>query len=346
MVEIAETIEALEALAPLWKRLERGGVSVFGCYAWCRAAWEDVLAKERGNRLWVVKAETGGETVICPFYIDRSGTLRFIMDVHSDLCDTVYCGPGNRHLCYAEVAELIVRTHSIRRVVLRKLDAAGEAARYFSAFLPRTLVYRDCLYSWLLVNQTEDFVGEQRHLKSKDRSRLRGLLHKGREYELRILSAVAGDDFPEEMLRRLRTDMVLAGYRDRHFLDDSLMTFAKRIYAVGLCEVAELSQGGVPVAAAFRLVQGGRISCWVVLYSAPILTSVLYVLYCEAKAHLGPWIMSLGVGAYGYKIGTFRPEMGVSLALRSEKSFFGWTISCASVVLRALKHVLTEKRRR
>ena len=70
MIEVIDTLEKMEALKEEWERLEQNPeMRIFQTYAWCRHAWEHVVSKELGAKLWILRWSQAGrdDTVIFPF---------------------------------------------------------------------------------------------------------------------------------------------------------------------------------------------------------------------------------------------------------------------------------------
>lgn len=355
MVEIAETIEALEALAPLWKRVERGGVSVFGCYAWCRSAWENVLAKERGNRLWVICwirnrerrvawADVPAEdAVILPTYIDRRGTLRFALDTHCDVCDGIGTGPW---ICFKEIAEAIAAERRIRRICLRKLPEGSWIKRGLGTALPYGWIVRDTAHAVLYMPKTDDIAGAMTQMTSRERKVLRSVLRHSENLAVRLCRRGADMAFPRESIVFLRSAMQAEGVRGRDFLSDDLLAVAEALWLDGRCEVAVAERDGAPVTATLVLLNGERALLWFCLYTDARLTSVLDAWVLAEKAREGACTVDFGTGLYGYKMGTFRPTPELTSALRYAKGSWGRLMDGAWVLLRFMREVWNGRRRR
>lgn len=350
MIDIIDTLDGFSALKPIWEKLEQNPkLRIFQTYTWCRAAWDEYLSKKNNNRLWILKWHQDGkdDIVIFPFYIDCRGCLRFILDTHSDACDSVYSeGVVNRYWTYKEAADAI-RAHSeIKSVFFQKLPSGSEALDYFPILLLGSVTSRDNAFSWVLSPQSESFISGQVQLRRKDRDRLKAIARKASGLRFDILSIGNRSAFPEDAIKRLRSRMV--GWRRSNdtFLSDEMISFINKIYQDGKCEIPVLSDDlGVHVLA-FRLLEGTRINYWVVEYDNPRLVTELYLKYMDAKVKEHGYFFDFGVGAYGYKLGTYRPVLGVTFSIRYSRSIVRQLCGLLATNIRLLKDIIKPRRKK
>ena len=95
---------------------------------------------------------------------------------------------------------------------------------------------------------------------------------------------------------------------------------------------------GAPQALAFRFSSGKDTSprwlSWICLSRDPHLVSALYLRYIEEKAKDGAFTIDFGTGAYGYKLGTFRPQISANFTFRASKTRFGRWRDLARMLVR------------
>lgn len=344
MIDIIETAEDLRLLKNAWERLEQNpNLRIFQTYAWCKTAWDKYLAKEQGNRLWILHWHQDDDdgAVIFPFYIDGKGCLRFIMDTHSDICDSVHSATTtNRHWAYKEAADEIVRNRDIKSVWLQKSTGASEALNYLSVLLPGAVVCRDNAFSWIIAPRAPSFAVTQDQLKHKERKKIKAIAKKSNDYAFAILSKKNGDIFPENAIKLLREEMI--GWRrgNRMFFSDDMIHFVADLYDAGVCEIPILKNDLGVCALAFRLLKEGHINFWVVLYNNPHLSTMLSIRYIEAKVQDAAYVYDFGVGAYTYKLETYRPFIGVTFSLHFAQSWVRRLFVWAQVNIRLLKDML------
>lgn len=338
MVETISDIDSFSKLKDTWIRLEREPcMRIFQTYQWCRAAWDLVLSTNPDNKLFILHWRRGEESVILPTYLDKKGILRFIADDDSDVCDAVYGNGENHHIAYREMAKIILQDNRIKGVWFQKLYGESEACNYFGVVLPGAFVARDNAFSWLEVKSSDDFIASQTHMPSKDRADLKGLLRSVKKYSLVVKSKDNGDMFPRKALLSLREDMRQRKIRDKSYLDDRQVAFVETIYENGGCYIALLFDEDSVVAANVLLKKDYRVLSWVFLYTNPRMSSALYVKYLSEIKHGRDYIFDFGVGVYSYKIGTFRPKMGITVSLRYGKSNIKQFIALILTNVRFLK---------
>ena len=348
MIDIIDTEEGFESLKPEWERIEKNpAMRIFQTYAWCKAAWDNFLAPESGNRLWILRWHQEGkdDVVIFPFYIDGSGCLRFIMDTHSDICESVHGPAMNRHWVYKDAAEAISANENIRSVWLQKMIGNSEALNHIAIFLAGSVVAKDNAFSWIESVKTDDFISAQSQLKRKEREKMKAMKRKIVGLEFHVLSSQKGDAFPETDVLRLRSHMVGWRRKDESFLTDNMVAFARALYNAGMCEIAVFRKEGVIKTLGFRLVKGERLNYWIVLYEDQHTTSALYLPYMQAKAEESDCVFDFGVGPYGYKLETYRPQLGLTFSLRYSKSIFRHFLGLKATNTRILKDMLKPRLR-
>lgn len=319
MIEIIETDAAFDALEPIWKTLERNPkMRIFQSFLWVREGWRESCIEHPANKLWILKwcQESVGDCVIFPFYIDGKGTLRFIYDNHCDSLDAVYQTGGDRNVCYHEVAEAILKNKAIKSICLHKLSGDSELLNYLGVLLRGAVIVKDNAYSWLEVQQSNDFIKSLDYMKSKDRADLKAILRKADAKRLEILSASRGDIFPEDIVRGLASAMRTSGTRAPSFFPNPLVDFARKVYSGGGTDIAILYDNDKPVALNFFLTKDNRIVSWIFLNTDNRASTELYIKYLSTECKKRSFIFDFGVGVYSYKIGTFRPYTAITCAIR------------------------------
>lgn len=341
MIEIIKTVEKFKALEPIWRKLEQGPrMRVFQTFDWCWNAWTKYHSKIEGDKLWILHWSHGNEHVVFPFFVDKIGTLRFIMDTHSDTLDAVYQSGFNHHLAFKECVDLILGDKFIKQIWLQKTYGEGEGLRFFSVLLPGPCVARDHAFSWIDVGQNQPYLTFQQHLRSKDKVRYKGFLKKANECELRILSAKNGNEFPRDTVRQIRDAMIGSTRANASFLTDDMIDFIANIYERGLCEIPMLSYRGIVEALDFRLVKDGRSLAWIFITTNPHRATELYIRYAESTYRYDQQILDFGVGPYGWKMLTFRPELNPTFSIRLGKTVLRHIKCLFSANIRMIKDYL------
>ena len=304
-----------------WKRIESiwrmlcskiPDCRIFQTFDWCWNAWECVIAQEAGSELYVLlwKQEGKDDVVIFPFYIDGKGSLRFIMDEHSDYCDCLYLSGRNHHLAFKDALDFIKADKRVKQIALHKMDANSEALNYIAALAPNAVAGKENTYSWIDVVPSDDFAASQSQLRSKDKANVRAIRRKADKRRLRILHIERNDLFPEADFAHLVNEMKQVNRRAAEFMPETLVSFCRMIYGNGSAEIVELlDKNNTPVALNFVLLMASRKLSWIFLYSDPHSSTELYVKYFYDNQNRSEYIFDFGTGGYDYKLGTFRPCM-------------------------------------
>lgn len=316
MIKVVSDIEGFENLGKVWISLPNDCPFIFQTYDWCYSAWRKYL-DDGTNRLYVLVWEQEGrpDKVIFPFYIDATGVLRFIMDDHSDYCDCVYASGANHHLAYKEALEFIKKDKTITKVALSKLSGDSEILNYWGMLDSKSLITRANTISWIDVIQAEDFATSQEQLRSKDKANVRAIRRKAEKRDVVILKK--GDQFPVEVVKSLRDSMIAVGLRAQDFMPDSLVAFCEEIFNCGQSDIVLVKDNaGKVVALNFILLMGDRRLSWVFLYTDSHASTEMYVKYLNDECVKASFVFDFGTGGYDYKLGTFRPKLGLLFGLQ------------------------------
>lgn len=339
MIEIIETEAGFDALQAEWSRLDASdAVHVNQTYDWLRNGWNEQKARRDGGRLWIVKWTGGGDAVIFPFYITKSGVLRFIFESHCDNLGSVCAAKRNLCLCYHELAQAIRGKKEIKRVCLHKIPLHSEVVHYLPILLKGCSVLKDNAYSWLNVVQSENVIESFAHMRSKDRADLKNILRKAGDKTVRMFSASNHDVFPVEAFQELASTMRASGLREAAFFPDSLYAFSSILFERGRIDIAVMfDRANRPIALNFLLRKGRKYLSWIFLYSDLHASTELYVKLLELLAKDGPFEFDFGVGAYSYKIGTFRPIVSPTLGVFWGRTYGQYFLAMKEGLIRCLK---------
>ncbi len=306
------SVEGLKSVAELWQSLHRRilGGRVFQTFDWCMSAWAYVLVSEKGNELYVLvwKQDGNDDVVIFPFYLDSKGSLRFIMDEHSDYCDCVYLPERNHHLAFKEALEFIRADKRVKQIALHKMDANSEALNYFAGLATQSQIAKENTNSWIEIAPSDDFAASQTQLRSKDKANVRAIKRKAERFNLRTYSMTKGDVYPDAEVNLIVSEMRQKGIRDDDFMPVTMRSFCRSIYEAGLSDILALyDEDGHIVAMNYILKMNSRRLSWIFLYTDSHASTELYVKYFYSNEIDSPIVFDFGSGGYEYKFGTFRP---------------------------------------
>lgn len=339
MINVIDSECKFAALEQTWRRLDaRVTLRLPQTFDWCYTAWITHLSKEPGAKLWILHWESGkGDDVIFPFYIDRTKTLRFIMDSHNDINDVVCMPNKNLHMAFYEASEAISKNDQIKSVWFMYIYGAGTVLNYFGVLLPARIIYRDHAFSWIDYCPGDGFIARQSHLKSKDKANLKALLRKSAGSDLEVYSKATGYEYPRELIVSMRDKMLKGAGRRLNFFPDTMVDFCERIYNLGLCKLLVLKKNEAVVAFNFIECMRDRELSWIFMYVDPHASTEMYIKYFNEEKESPVSIFDFGVGAYRYKLGTFRPYLGVTFSMRYGKTIFRQMQAFKCMMFRALK---------
>ena len=335
MIQVIETLETLVPYAEVWRKLYcEARATVFQSFEYHLEAWKCLLSKIPENRLAIILAGRGDKDtvkLICPFYIDQSGALRFINDTHTDYNDVICRAGENIYILMKEVFDWISANNKIKRVHFAKMQHHSLLLHYGRNFLQSGFVYADNAFSYLTVQCSNDPIGEMSHMTTKDRSVLKSLLRKVSGYSFDI-HTVKNGGFPIKKVQEMRDKMVQRGLRKLSFFPDDLIDFVERMFESDYLEVGILkNKEGVAEVITFRF-RDERVSnrhiAWIFMSSDPKLVSAVDIRYIVDKAKNGSTVFDFGVGAYTYKLGNFKPIVESTFALVDGKN---WYSLCAAL---------------
>jgi len=328
MIHIVGTVEEMMCCAEVWRTLYREArATVFQSYEYHYEAWKCLLSKNPKNRLAILLVGRGGKEavdLICPFYIDVSGTLRFVNDTHTDYNDILCRHEKNVYIQMRDVFDWINASNIIKRVHLSKMQHHSPLLHYGRSFLQSSFVYADNAFSYLTIRSSNDPISEMSHMTTKDRSVLKSLLRKVSEYSF-VIHTVNTGRFPLKVIEAMRNEMVRRGVRKLSFFPDDLLDFIARMFEGGYLEVGVLKnkKGEVDVIT-FRFKDervSDRIISWICMSLDPKVVAAVDVSYIVEKAKSVSFVCDFGVGAYAYKLGNFKPTVESTFALAYGK---GW----------------------
>ena len=328
MIEIVESEAGFDALRDAWNEMARD--EAWNSFLWCREAW-----KCQTGSLRIIVWSRDAQRAIFPFFVDGKGALRLIGDELSDGGDVVCCREANLYWAFREAADAVREMRDVKRVWLMKMPADSQLLAHWCAMWPESVVFKAPATTFLHVPHSDDVVRALPGLKRKDRGRLDAIsrLAAGYSFELRSVG-----EFPRAEIDELRAAMCAQGRRAADFLPEAWVDFAGRLYAAGAAEVPMFFKDGAPQALAFRFRSGRDASprwlSWICLSRDPHLVSALYLRYIEEKAKGGAFTIDFGTGAYGYKLGTFRPQISANFTFRASKTRLGRWCDIARMMAR------------
>lgn len=314
-------IEDLEVLKSLNSEL----CSIYNSQSrWCMASPNytstsfEIFLNDNNNSLYFILNKHEEKIIsYIPLYIDNKKTLRFVFDTHTDYCGIIGENVNNNFL--KEFAKLIQSNNRINRInfdnlvsddtLLTRLNYYMKAGVFISSYNTHSYLYSD---------KEKGYFGT---LRGKDRSELKRVAKKNSTTS--FFTYNSPENFPLQKIINLRDKMILNGWRDKDFLNDTFLQFIQSLYEVEELIVVtnSIEDEFVSVVFTFKNKKNNSFIFWITLYDQNVqyvnLTSYLnFISFNEFK---GDNYYSFGRGDYSFKT-TFSPFIENLYNLRYSKS--------------------------
>ena len=125
--------------------------------------------------------------------------------------------------------------------------------------------------------------------------------------EIRILSAINGDEYPEKTVEMLVKTMIEHGIRTEGYFTPAFKLLFKDLFNAKLLTIALITENGIVGSASLFFIMNKELVQWVILY-----TDKKYNLWNKLKIleymyGKGGGVFNFGRGTYPYKIQHFKP---------------------------------------
>ena len=327
--EIIKSFDELLKREDEWKILyqEIDKRTVFQSYEW-NATWLENTEVEP-YIFFHISPKDKSLDAIFPFCLDKSGTLRFIADIHSDHCTFLIRSKNHTeiYLLLKKLAAEILNTQAIKQIELKNLSSDDPfLGDFFTQFNSRTFVYQSNGYSFLLLPTNKD-VSCFAHLKSKKRSELKRISKQFVSCQTDLLEYPA--PFPKNDLKKLIQDMRQSGQRDENFIDNTLFHIVETLYRSKHLLIHLVTENERIIAA--NLIMHSRDDhylLWIDLFEEKKnLNLFSYIAFMEYLCHNKEKgiIIDFGRGLYPYKTNNFLPYIRLQMTFFHAKSLKGFS---------------------
>ncbi|WP_282787883.1 hypothetical protein [Flavobacterium croceum] len=320
MLEIINDIKVLAELKPELDEIyhHHQGLS-FSSPAFIINIWNEFHSQSLKEELFFILAKDKKKIVsYIPLYIDNKRTLRFIFDTHTDFCGIV--GENLDFSFFKDLSKIILNDSRIATICFDNLLPESKLLNYFQHFFkPGVLISCYNNHSFISSTLENNFLS---HLKSKEKSELKRIQNKNKEYDFEVFSGEK--QFPEKEVRMLRSEMVDRKVRNHNFLDDSFINVLKDLYNAGEVEIyAKKSSENRLLSASFVLKNNKKQlrMVWIDLYTdIQFINLSSYIDYINYLEDFSPITFDFGRGSYDYKANNFQPQIQNLYSLRYSKS--------------------------
>lgn len=295
-----------------WKTLYNSNPrTIFQSYEYNVISWK---YKVLHGKLYIIAYVDNDNHVkaILPTYIDSRGTLRFINDSGTDICDLIYDSNSNLFDVAKEMNSYIIANKKIKNLSLENLTHESPLLSYFKIFFSKSIIFSNNEVSFLDCQQSEDTISEFKHLSSDRRKKLKKVVKLASDFKFKIFNHGNGDEIPLLPLKELAKSMVEHGIRKKAYFNQPFWDFVTECFDNNLIEVALLyDNGGTPISAGFVFINNRVSIRWVILYCEPKYNLWNNILYMETKGKTCSYENNFGRGGYDYKMNNFKPHISL-----------------------------------
>ena len=305
--KVITDIREFKLLEPEWNLLfDRHIYSVFQSFVFNYYSWKEILTHSSSNSLFIIKIIQNNISVgFLPLYNDKTNTLRFINDVHSDFCDIIL----DKEIDLNNLLQFIFKDCEQKKIQLINLKENSIFTQFSISNKQYNLSsYVSEKYTDFEVNKGL-FPNNYTKLLSKERYEIRRILKKNLNCKFYVLSK-SNSDFPVDEILKLRQKMINNRSRNNNFLPINLLKLIEKLYNSHYVEISYVKDSEVR-AILFVMKNKNYSLFWINLFDNLGYTSDLYnyISYIAVKSLENKICINLGRGAYKWKIAKFRPNI-------------------------------------
>ena len=325
-----------------------GTCTVFQSFEWNYEWWK---REKKGETLFIIqffRSKPSEILAILPLFIDKTKTIRFIGDIHTDYSDilTLSLNSTDMQDLFSTFAKIVYDTPHCRNIVLKNLNQnllwIGSLHYVFDY---KKLFYNSNAFSYLnIVPNKKNFFSSLIHLKTTQKRTLKRIYKKYSDnYTNRIHKYPA--DMPYTRMSKLINSMKSQKKRDASFMSEQLLEIVCKMYEKKYLIIHEtMDSEGKPIAMNLILVsQGNRYTLWIDLYKDIRYINIFsYILLLE---HLNnhtdkEFCLDFGRGIYDYKIKNFHPNIENQYTFVYSKNLLNYLyILCKAIFRPQFAHI-------
>ena len=317
-IEIINNLDDLKKIKVIWDKLflSLRNKSVFQTFDYNFYAYSNCL-DFKFNSLSVGLIYDKDLISICPFYIDRNKKLRFINDVHSDICD-ILCTEIFDFDAYLN--ELFLN-NKIRSCHLININEQSFLSKYNSNKYKIVVDFRFASFSFLNIVKG-NFPNNLHHYKSKQKTEIRRILKKYSDMYHSIIN-YENCNFPKSDILILKNKMIKKGIRSKNFINDFQIKFLESLFNLGILHISLVKSNNHVHALSLLLKQKNNYVIWIDIYDSNKLINLFnYISLITLISKENSILINFGRGIYNYKIANFLPEIKSLLSVRIFDSYF------------------------
>ena len=305
--KIITDVKGFKLLEGEWNQLfDRNICSVFQSFIFNYYSWKEILEQSSLNSLFIVKIIQNNITIgFFPLYNDKTNTLRFINDVHSDFCDIIL----DKEIDLNNLFQFIFKDCKQKKIQLINLKENSILTQFSVSNKQYNLTsYVSGKYTDFEVNKGS-FPDNCAKLLCKERGEIRRIVKKNLNCKHYVLSK-SHSNFPFDEILKLRQKMINNGSRNNKFLPINQLKLIEKLYNSHYVEISCVKDSEVR-AILFVMKNKNDSLFWIDLYDNLGYTSTLnnYISFIAFKSFENKICINLGRGAYKWKIAKFRPNI-------------------------------------
>lgn len=267
-------------------------------------SFELFLEKNKNNQLYfvIIKEKT---TIInyIPWYIDSKKTLRFIFDKHTDYCGIIGAIIDNKK--FNKVFRNILKNKVFKKIELNNLMPNDPLLNYFKSTLGSGV--------FIAANNNHCYLNfsNNRHYFDTLNSKERNNLNKINSLDLDFKVINNNSLFPMKEIFYLNQKMKNDNLRTAKFFNENFYKLTEKLFISGDLELAVTYNKDSICSISFVLINQATNSrmIWISMYENSIKNVLLksyfdYIKYLHQPQNT---TLSLGRGAYDYKLNNFQP---------------------------------------
>ena len=310
--KVITEIREFKLLESEWNLLfDRNTYSVFQSFIFNYYSWKEILVHSSSNSLFIIKIIQDNIAIgFFPLYNDKTNTLRFINDVHSDFCDVLL----GKEIDLNKLFQFILNDCEQKKLQLINLKENSILTQFNTCQSQYNFSFSVSEnYSDLEVDKGL-FPSNCNKLLSKQKTEIRRIIKKNPNYKHEVLSEIYCA-FPINEILILREKMIKNSSRNNAFLPLSQLKLIEKLYDNQYIEISLIKDNEVK-AISFVMKNKNESMFWIDLYDDVQMVNLYnYISYISLKSADNKVCINFGRGAYSYKISNFAADIRELYAL-------------------------------
>ena len=304
--KVITDIREFKLLESEWNMLfDNNTYTVFQSFVFNYYSWKEILNHSSSNSLFIIKIIQDNITVgFFPLYNDKTNTLRFINDIHSDFCDLVL----DKEIDLKKLFQFILKDCEQKKIQLINLKENSILTQFSACQTQYDFSFSMSEnYSYIEVDKGI-FPGNCNKIFSKQKNKVRRIIKKYPNYQHEVLFK-SYCDFPINEILRLREKMLKNGTRNNNFLPLSQLKLIEKLYDNQYVEISLIIDNEAK-AISFVMKNKNESMFWIDLYDDVQMVNLYnYISYISLKSADNNVCINFGRGTYNYKISNFSADI-------------------------------------